>query len=361
MMKFKVGDRVNYLNENGGGKVVKIIDSKLVSIETSDGFEIPVLASELIIDRRFEDEKATEALFAPRNISNPLTIEPKEEKEPEPSNISEINPWGTIKEEKGIYLAFEPHEQQWVLTGDIDLILINNTSMDILYSLFLEADKSLEGIDFGSVPPDSKIVIETINRDELENWCKGFIQVLFHKDLPDKIYYPLHASIDLKINRFFKEGSYRPNTLLQGKALLVNIAPESTLEVIAGTDNEKKYGFKSKASVAETINPTPLIEKHKTNIGEAIIDLHIAEIVDNIAGLSSRDMLQIQKDYFRKTLNSAIEAEFHKITYIHGVGNGSLKNEIIKELENYENTENQMASITKFGVGALDVKIEYKE
>ncbi|NOY51481.1 MAG: DUF2027 domain-containing protein [Chlorobi bacterium] len=360
-MKFKVGDRVNYLNENGGGKVVKVIDSKLVSIETSDGFEVPVLASELIIDRRFEDSKATEDLFATRNIPNPLAEKYKEEKEPEPSNVSEINPWGTIREEKGVYLAFEPHEQQWVLTGDIDVILINNTSLDILYSLFLEVDKSMEGIDFGSVPPDSKIVMETIGRDELDNWCKGFIQVLFHKDLPDRIYYPLHASIDLKVNRFFKEGSYRSNTLLQGKALLVNIAPESTLEVVSGTDSEKKYGFKSKASVAETIKAKPLIEKHKSSVGEAIVDLHIAELVDNITGLSSRDMLQIQKDYFKKTLNSAIESEYHKVTYIHGVGNGVLKNEIMKELDNYENTENTMASIIKFGVGALDVKIEYKE
>lgn len=358
-MKFKVGDKVNFLNESGGGTIVKIIDSKIVHVETIDGFELPVLSSELIIDQRSVESEATDNLFS---FKTPIKQEvAKNEIEEEESNISEINPWGNVREEKGIYLAFEPHEQQWLLTGDLDVYLINNTSNDILYSLFFEIDDTLEGIDFSSVPPDSKILLDTISRDELENWSRGYIQVLFHNDLPNKIYYPLHSSIDLKVNRFFKEGSYRSNSLLQNKALIINIINESLLETVSGSDSEKKFGSKAKASVAEAVKEKPLIEKHRTGMGVAIVDLHIAELVDNISGMSSSDMLLYQKDYFKKTLDSAIAAEYTKVTYIHGVGNGVLKNEIMKELENYDNTKNQMASISKFGVGALDIKIEYSE
>ncbi len=358
-MKFKVGDKVNFLNESGGGTIVKVIDSKIVHVETADGFELPVLSSDLIIDQRSLESEATEHLFS---VKPPVKQEVvKNEPEEEESNISEINPWGNVREEKGIYLAFEPHEQQWLLTGDLDVYLINNTSQDILYSLFFEVDDSLEGIDFSSVPPDSKILLETIERDDLENWSKGYIQILFHNDLPEKIYYPLHSSIDLKVNRFFKEGSYRSNSLLQNKALIINIINESLLETVSGTDSEKKFGSKAKASVAEAVKEKPLIDKHRSGMGEAIVDLHIAELVDNISGMSSSDMLLYQKDYFKKTLESAIAAEYTKVTYIHGVGNGVLKNEIMKELENYDNTKNQMASISKFGVGALDIKIEYTD
>jgi hypothetical protein len=53
--------------------------------------------------------------------------------------------------------------------------------------------------------------------------------------------------------------------------------------------------------------------------------------------------------------------EYEKVTFIHGVGNGILKNTIIKELEGYEGIENRMAAISKFGVGALDVLIKTKE
>jgi hypothetical protein len=91
---------------------------------------------------------------------------------------------------------------------------------------------------------------------------------------------------------------------------------------------------------------------------EALVDLHIGEVVDNIAGLSSHDMFNLQMNYFRKTLESAIKNDYRKVTYIHGVGNGVLKNAIIKEIDEYEVLENRMASISKFGVGAVDVLIK---
>lgn len=355
-MRFKIGDKVNFLNENGGGVVVKILDSKLVQIETEDGFEMPVLATELIKDHRAEPPQEN-FNFLGRKSETPIVKEVEEE----PDNISEINPWGKIKEEKGIYLAFEPHEKQWVLTGKIDIHILNHTANDILYSLFMEVDQRLEGIDFNSVPADSKITIATIDRDEIEDWISGYIQILFHNDLPSKIYYPIHSEIDLKINRFFKEGSYRSNTLTQGRALIVSIAPENTLEIVDHNSNQNKYGSKTKAGIAEPVKERPLIDKYKQGVGEAIIDLHIGELLDNILGLSSLDMLRTQLDYFKKTLESAMKNDYTKVTFIHGVGNGVLKNNIIKELENYSNTENQMASISKFGVGAIDVIITSSE
>lgn len=352
-MKFKIGEEVNFLNESGGGKVVKIIDSKLVMIETEDGFEMPVLSTDLIKNFRSQSQEMEEVVFV-KDTSVPA---PTPEVEIIDDGISEINPWGTIREEKGIFLAFEPHEQQWILTGEIDIFILNNTRHDILYSLFMEIDGNLEGVDFSSIPADSKILIATISRDEIENWVKGYIQVLFHNDLPDKIYYPLHSVIDLKANRFFKEGSYRTNTLLQGKALIVSIAPETALEVVTTNISDRKYGSKTKAGIAETLKDKPLIDKHKSEIGVAVVDLHIAELMENIAGYSSHDMLNIQIGYFKKTLESAMNNEYRKITFIHGVGNGVLKNSIIKELENYSNTKTQMASISKFGVGAIEIII----
>ncbi len=71
-------------------------------------------------------------------------------------------------------------------------------------------------------------------------------------------------------------------------------------------------------------------------------------------------MIDIQVDTFRKVLDSAIKNEYNKLTVIHGVGNGVLKSTIINELENYEGLENTMASISKFGVGALDITITNK-
>ena len=52
MESFKVGDRVNFLTDKGGGVVKKIIDTRMVEVEIEDGFNVPVLMSDLVLDFR---------------------------------------------------------------------------------------------------------------------------------------------------------------------------------------------------------------------------------------------------------------------------------------------------------------------
>jgi dsDNA-specific endonuclease/ATPase MutS2 len=137
--------------------------------------------------------------------------------------------------------------------------------------------------------------------------------------------------------------------------------PQAAIEIVSDQEHVKKFGQKGKTQIAQPVKEKPLIEKHKTSIGEAVVDLHIGELIDNITGLTNHDMLNIQIEYFKKTLNSAITNDYTKVTFIHGVGNGVLKSAIIKELEAYEGLENKMASISKFGVGAIDVLIKNKD
>ncbi|MDD4192198.1 MAG: hypothetical protein PHI28_12760, partial [Mangrovibacterium sp.] len=47
---YKLGDRVKFLNDVGGGVVTKIVGKNMVHVENEDGFEIPVLLSEIILD-----------------------------------------------------------------------------------------------------------------------------------------------------------------------------------------------------------------------------------------------------------------------------------------------------------------------
>ena len=45
----KPGDKVRFLNDVGGGTVTKILNTKMAQVENEDGFEIPVLISELVV------------------------------------------------------------------------------------------------------------------------------------------------------------------------------------------------------------------------------------------------------------------------------------------------------------------------
>jgi hypothetical protein len=206
------------------------------------------------------------------------------------------------------------------------------------------------------------VVVETISREDLEYWCNGIVQAIFTTESSDTVLLPLNAPFSLRTNRFFKEGSYLMSGLLGEKAVMISLSDLVSLK--SGSDDFAKImkeGVGAQAPKKELIKQEAPIDKHRTGQGEATVDLHIGELVDNIAGLSSHDMFQIQMDYFRKMLDSAIAAEYTKVTFIHGVGNGVLKNAIIEELKKYKNTENRMASIAKFGVGAIDVVITDKK
>ncbi len=60
-MKFKVGDKVKFLNETGGGVVSKIVSGSLVYVATTDGFELPTSTGDII---KMEAETKAEKMFS---------------------------------------------------------------------------------------------------------------------------------------------------------------------------------------------------------------------------------------------------------------------------------------------------------
>jgi len=97
-------------------------------------------------------------------------------------------------------------------------------------------------------------------------------------------------------------------------------------------------------------NPAFLIDKE--------VDLHIEKLVDNYKGMSNYDMLQLQLRHFQKHLDEAINNRYHKIVFIHGVGNGRLKQEILNILAGYtKEVRYYDAEYKKYGLGATEALI----
>jgi hypothetical protein len=80
--------------------------------------------------------------------------------------------------------------------------------------------------------------------------------------------------------------------------------------------------------------------------------------MEDFKDLTPHEILKVQMDYFTKCIESAVERNFRKITFIHGVGNGTLKSAIMRKVQDYEHAESHLASLAKFGVGAIDVTIK---
>lgn len=352
-MKLKVGDKVKFLNDSGGGIVSKVISSRMVNVSVEDGFDIPTLVSELVL---LEPTTYSESMFNEEyNVPIPINEELVEESaESDPSHFP-IK--GRVTEAEGVYIALVPHNTSWPVSGGLDLYIVNHSSYDILFSLMLkEKDDNYLGYDYNSVESESMILLDSIEREDIEKWQEGVVQILYHNTSAGVVVMPAHTTFQLKKGKLNNESNYQHSGLVDGIAIIYSLN-EILNQPKSDFFNSEKENVESKPKKAIEKKQAPIIEQHQTLPKVAVVDLHIGELLDNISGLESRDMFAYQQKYFKECLESAIANNYKKVTFIHGVGNGILKNAIIKRLKEYENVDNQSASLSKFGVGAIDVLI----
>ncbi len=356
-MKFKIGDEVKFLNDKGGGIVSKIISSSMVNVAIEDGFEIPTLTSNLI---KIESVDAASDFFHEKFDVEVPKQEPESQTEYSDKTTRLVKFASKGDNLPGIYIAYVPQDQQWMITGMIDIYIINFTDYDILYSFFLHQNKKQIGIDYGSIKPQSKNLIETIDRDEIEEWTNGTIQIMFHKDESDDIFLPLSANFKIKPSKFYKENNYQETSFLNEMAIIYSLCDLSQQTVVSKLKDEKDIKqqqiMEMKAIEAKAI---VLIDKYSTGPREAVIDLHIEELIEDDSKIENSEILDFQMSHFEKCLNSALANHYRKLTFIHGVGNGILKQKIIERLKDYKGVDNQSASMAKFGVGAIEVLIRH--
>ncbi len=355
-MKFNIGDRVVFLNESGGGVISKIVSPSLVNVKIEDGFEIPVIISELM-------KVETESLFdSPRSVFDDeikveIPVETEQVNESGSRNIPLQNNSSQGVLEKGIYLAYVPHDQKWLITGMVDVYLVNHTEYDILYSFLIEEKQGQYfGFDYGSVIPESMVLIDSVERDDIGKWCRGVVQVLYQKEEDSKVLSPGSAEFKVKPARFYTEGSYKNSSLMEGKAIIVSLLPLSAQTSLFQSELATKVD-EPVVNKAREVKPVHIIEKHKTSPHEAVVDLHIYELVENHNDMENAEMLRIQVNYFTKSLESAIANNITKVTYIHGVGTGVLKTAIKEIIKDYDNVSTRDASMKEFGYGATEVVI----
>lgn len=359
---------MKFLNERGGGIVTKIITSTMVNVMVEDGFEIPTLTSELIrvdpkgkVESMFDEDFGTglqSEKIHEKNINPGAVKDPVREPEEADRQSALGNYSFRAKNTPGVYLAFVPHDQKWLVTGIVEVYLVNNTPFNVLYAFFLEGEKEIIGKDYDVIFPGNKILIDAIDRDHILQWTRGIVQLILHHENPRKIFAPVSSTFDISPSRFNKEENYGFTQFLEEKSLLISMAQMSALSaLISHEDTGLSEGTTDPLKSME-VRSVSLIEKHQVGPREAVVDLHIDELADDVSKMPPHEILKFQMDYFKRCIESAADKNFRKVTFIHGVGNGVLKAAIIKKLSDYEHTENHLASLAKFGVGAIDVVIK---
>lgn len=106
----------------------------------------------------------------------------------------------------------------------------------------------------------------------------------------------------------------------------------------------------------DTPKPAPQPKEEKKDEPE-VVDLHAEEVLGTTEGLTSGQIIEAQLARFTFTLDTLVSGKKHgKIIFIHGVGKGKLKFEMLKILKNdYKKMDYQDASFKEYGYGAIVV------
>ncbi|MEP0213838.1 MAG: Smr/MutS family protein [Cellulophaga sp.] len=101
----------------------------------------------------------------------------------------------------------------------------------------------------------------------------------------------------------------------------------------------------------------PAIKPKERNIPKMEVDLHINQLVKSSKGMGNFDMLNLQLETAKRQLNFAIQKRIQKVVFIHGVGEGVLKEELQYLFNKYDNLKFYDADYQKYGLGATEVYI----
>jgi dsDNA-specific endonuclease/ATPase MutS2 len=92
----------------------------------------------------------------------------------------------------------------------------------------------------------------------------------------------------------------------------------------------------------------------------AVIDLHMHEIVDSHQGWTNTQIVQYQLEYLRKQLEVLMRKRVRRVEIVHGVGDQVLMKEVRTYLRKFKGCEINDKSYTRNGFGATEFIIRYK-
>lgn len=344
-MNFKVGDKVKFLDEEGGGVIASIGKDNRVYVTIDDGFDIPTLPSKII-----KVESEGESTSREKETREDRELRERNQKIREQSTQFYM----PVELEPAIYMVFVAEPEKPLMAGKLEVYLINNTSYHTHYAFYLQREKSPVLQKHAEMGAGQREFMGMINPEEVEEWNSGMIQILFLSDkgpAPE----PVSDAFKIRPKRFYLEENYKLYPGWNSRAFAVKLVFPGQAASVKESYKEEQKG--KPASEKKIVSRSSIIDKHVTGEREATLDLHIENLVDDYARMNSMEILNTQLSYYRRVLESALINGIQRLIIIHGVGAGILKAEIRRELEEYDYIEVHDAPIAEYGVGASIARI----
>ena len=347
IMKFKCGDAVRFLNDIGGGVVNRIDDRGNVYVLTEDGFEIPVPEKELVISKSFNLDESDATETRPTVEVRRETRKPAEEKPKKPAELPRNVPQDAPVQ---FLLGFIPEVSGPILSNNLACYLINDSEYAANYHLGMKEGGAFYYLSSGLIEAETKCFIKTFDQTSISKISDIHIQLVLINEGKYKKKEPVDKLVNLNLVNFSKESYYRNNDYFEEKALLFNILsglPEEPQDGITVPEDIKE--IKQKADVMPDNRP----KKREPSPDTLEVDLHVDELTLQNSQYSPAGILALQMSRFHSAIEEATGKRLRRLVIIHGLGQGTLKMQIRKELqEKYPQFVYQDASFKEYGFGA---------
>lgn len=346
----KIGDKVRFLNEVGGGVVTGFRGKDIVLVEDADGFDIPMPIREVVVIET-DDYNLR---------SKPKTVAPKVEEPVKPAK-PEISARPT--EVRGgdslnVMLAFVPENIKEISNTVFETYLVNDSNY-YLYYIYLSAEgQAWKTRSHGLVEPNMKLFLEDFTRDSLNELERIAIQFIAFKDSKTFTQKPaVHVDLRIDTVKFYKLHTFRESDYFEDPSLLYDIVRNDVpvKQVYTSAEDIQQAILKPKQEDRQKSKP---IIKRGGSQGIIEIDLHIRELLDDTSGMENSEILGYQLDKFREVMEKYKHKREQRIVFIHGKGDGILRKALLEELRRkYGTCRHQDASFQEYGFGATMITI----
>lgn len=320
-MQYRVGQTVRSLHESGEGVITALLDSQTVEVDFGDDFPIDVDIRDLIPIDKMEHKYLG---GAPSALSGESSADPDVR--------------------KPLTMGVELLEVSLVCTekeGDtVELIMANPEPSEILYTVYRRDQSKYYGLASGQLESGAVKSIALLTGSELERTRSFYVQVL--NFIPGKGHPHSPMTSDLTWNK----GILRvPGRFLE--------AVGETAWVFPLRKNLEKNTYES---LPESDFIRVAREDRSQQEITMEVDLHLEELVPFSEGVPPSEALSIQMGAVSKALSDALVNHASSLILIHGVGAGTLRQEVhallkrTRHVKSFSSADNQ-----KYGQGATKV------
>lgn len=346
-MLFAIGTKVRFKHSGDIGEVTEQLDDQMVNVYLlDDDMTIPAFIEDL---ESIEDDLRQASLKA-------KVVPGKQEKQPTAPQREAPQIQYNILKSKGIQLAFDPIYNQDGSPREYDMVLINDTRNDWLFTIVLSFRDRVSLTKNSKIPGFSYQSIGSLLFDELND--SPIIDIDCWRITTQGSGTRQHKTLKIKPKTFFNKQITAP--LLNRKVQLYLLFPAEPAEPKAIREEDIKSYTRRKVRPIRDIDPeNPFHEVQALAEFETEIDLHIEKLVSNPKKLKPNEIVRIQLDHFDDYIDQAIRLGVPRVFIIHGVGTGKLKNAIasrLRRLPEVRDFKNEYHS--RYGYGATEVILE---